>query len=188
MSRLPRFVKDDPDELADYIAGIGSGLIAFDGRCTAGKTSLARDMAGRCNCTAVDVDRFHPATTDDDFIEARKEPFANAIRIDDLRRTIEAGGPLVLLSGVCARQVVERLKISAAAFVWVQTASLLRLDQMCRDFLEYDEDAGVRPTKHSNYMEVQDYIDAHDARRRADVVYMNAYADRHAYSSIGAAG
>ena len=74
MSRLPRFVKDDPDELADYIAGIGSGLITFDGRCTAGKTSLARDMAGRCNCTAVDVDRFHPATTDDDFIEARKEP------------------------------------------------------------------------------------------------------------------
>ena len=105
-----------------------------------------------------------------------------------MRRDIEAGGPLVLLSGICARQVVERLKMPTVAFVWVQTASLERLDQMCRDFLEYDEDAGVRPSKHSIHMEVQVYIDAHDARRRADVVYMNAYADRQAYSSSGTAG
>ena len=37
VTAMPRFIKDDPDELADYLAGIGRGLVAFDGRCTAGR-------------------------------------------------------------------------------------------------------------------------------------------------------
>jgi hypothetical protein len=102
-SHVPDFIKDDPDKLADYIAGVGRGLIAFDGRPTAGKTPLALDMARRVGCTAVDVDKFHPAFGKDAIVEARKLPFADALRIDELRRAIEAGGPLVLLSGICAR-------------------------------------------------------------------------------------
>jgi hypothetical protein len=179
MTAMPRFIKDDPDELADYIAGIGRGLVAFDGRCTAGKTPLARDMARRVGCTALDVDRFHPAVTDDDFVERRKLPFVEALRIDDLRRAIEAGGPLVLLSGICAWHVIERLQMPAAAVVWVELASLSRLDQMCRTFFDYDEGAGVPPSKHSIHVEVQVYIDAYDARRRPDVIYLNAYIDRN---------
>jgi hypothetical protein len=188
---MPRFIKDDPDELAEYIAGIGLGLVAFDGRPTAGKTPLARDMTKRVGCTAVDADKFLPVVTDDDFEQRRKGSFVDKLRIDDMRRAIEAGGPLVLLSGVCARQVLERLKIPAAAIVWVQWTSLSRLDQMCRDFLEYDEDAGVRPSKHSIHEQVEAYIDAFDARRRPDVIYMNAYGDRvlgRAHPSSGTAG
>jgi hypothetical protein len=64
-------------------------------------------------------------------------------------------------------------------------ASLSRLDQMCRDFFEYDEDTGVPWSKHSIHAEVHAYINAYDARRRADLIYMNAYANRDAQSSIG---
>jgi adenylate kinase family enzyme len=175
---MPHFIKDDPDELAAYIADVGRGLVAFDGRPTAGKTALARDIARRVGCTAIDIDKFHPALTDDDFEERRKLSFVQALRIDDMHRAIEAGGALVLLSGVCAWQVVERVQVPAASVVWVQRASLIRLEQMCRDFFEYDEDVGVPWSKHSIHEEVQTYIDRYDARRRPDVIYMNAYADR----------
>jgi adenylate kinase family enzyme len=191
VTAMPRFIKDNPEELAAYIVGIGRGLIAFDGRPTAGKTPLARDMAKRVGCAAVDADKFLPVVTDDDFEQRRKGSFVDKLRIDDMRRAIEAGGPLVLLSGVCARQVVERLQASAAAVVWVQKASLSRLDQMCRDFFEYDEDTGVPWSKHSIHKEVQAYIDTYDARRRPDVIYMNAHGDRvlgRAYPSSGIAG
>jgi adenylate kinase family enzyme len=162
---MPQFIKNDPEKLADYIAAIGRGLIAFDGRPSAGKTPLARDMARRLGCTAVDADKF---------LEQQQGAFVEKLRIADMRRTIEAGGPLVLLSGVCARRVIERLELPAAAFVWVEWASLVRLDQMCRDFFEYDEGAGIS-SKHPLYKEVQAYIDTYDARRRPDVIYMNTY-------------
>jgi hypothetical protein len=117
MTSMPRFIKDDPDELAEYVVGIGRGLVAFDGRPTAGKTPLARDIAKRVGCTAVDADKFLPVVTDDDFEQRRKGSFVEALRIDVMRRAVEAGGPLVLLSGVCARQVIERLQAPAAAVV-----------------------------------------------------------------------
>lgn len=47
-----------------------------------------------------------------------------------------------------------KAKPAAAAVVWVKKASLSRLDQMCRDFFEYDEDAGVPWSKHSIHEEV----------------------------------
>jgi adenylate kinase family enzyme len=175
---LPRFIKDDPDELAVFIKDIGQGLIAFDGRPAAGKSPLAREMAKRLTCTAVDVDDFLPKFDDADFAATRNRHFVDMLRIDNLRFTVKAGGPLVLMSGVLARQVVERLQITAATFVWVEWASLLRLDQMIRDFFDYDEGAHLL-SKHRLYKEVQTYIDTYDARRRPDVIYMNAYADRN---------
>jgi hypothetical protein len=76
--------------------------------------------------------------------------------------------------------VIERLQMPAAAVVWVELASLSRLDQMCRTFFDYDEGAGVPPPERSIHVDVQAYIDAYDARRRPDVIYMNAYMDRNA--------
>jgi hypothetical protein len=174
---IPRFIKDDPDELAAFIEGIGRGLIAFDGRPAAGKTPLAREMAKRLACSAVDVDVFLPLVDDPDFAATKNSHFVDKLRIDNLRFTVKASGPLVLMSGVFARQVVERLQITAAAFVWVECASLSRLDQMIRYFFEYDEGALHFPSKHRLYPDVQTYIDTYDARR-PDVIYMNAFADR----------
>jgi len=163
---MPRFIKNDPAELADYITGIGRGLIAFDGRPTAGKTPLALEMASRVGCAAVDADKF---------LVKDRGVFVDALRFDDLRYAIEASGPLVLLSGVCAQRILERLGTVAAAVVWVETASLLRLELMCRDFYEHDEGDKEAPSDLPAYKEVEAYIDAYDARLRCDVVYLNAY-------------
>lgn len=165
----PQIIENDPTKLAAYIAGIGRGLIAFDGRPIAGKTHLARDMAQRVGCTAVDVDKFLVPAADNP-----KQMFVGALRIADLRRRIEESGPLVLLSGLCARQVVEALGLTAAAFVWVERASLLRLGQIRRDFFEFDDGADAT-SEHPVYEEVEAYIAACDARRRPDVIYLNAY-------------
>ena len=75
---MPQFIKNDPEKLADYIAAIGRGLIAFDGRPSAGKTPLARDMARRLGCTAVDADKF---------LEQQQGAFVEKLRIADMRRT-----------------------------------------------------------------------------------------------------
>lgn len=163
---MPRFIKNDPAELAEYIKEIGRGLIAFDGRPTAGKTSVAANMASRVGCTAVDADKF---------LVKDLGVFVDALRIDDLRQGIEAGGPLVLLSGVCAQRVLKQLGRSAAAVVWVEIASPLRIDQICRDFYEHDEGDNEAPDNLPLYKEVEAYIAAYDARRRCDVVYLNAY-------------
>src|SRR5260370_18295643 len=120
---IPRFIKDDPDELAVFIEDIGRGLIAFDGRPAAGKSPLAREMAKRLTCTAVDVDDFFPKVDDADFAATRNRHFVAMLRIATLRLTVKAGGPLALMSGVLARQVLERLQITPAAFVQVQRAS-----------------------------------------------------------------
>ena len=133
--------------------GIGRGLIAFDGRPTASKTPLARDGQPRWlhRCRA------------DSFLVKQRGVFVDELRIDDMHHAIEAGGQLVLLSGVCAQRVLERLGIPAAAVVWVESASLLRLDQICRDFFEYDEGDMDAPTDLPLYKEVEAYIDTYDA-------------------------
>jgi hypothetical protein len=126
-------------------------------------------MARRLGCSVVDVDKFLPAPEDNP-----KRAFVDALRIADLRRAIEDGGPLVLMSGVCARQVVERLGLTAAAFVWIERASSVRLDQISRDFFDYDDLADT-PSQHPLYKEVEAYIVARNARLRPDVIYLNAY-------------
>jgi len=158
-----RFIKSKPEELATYIGSLGRGLIVFDGRPLAGKSHLARTLG----CTFVDAD---------DFLDRKTGKFLAALRIDELRRAIEAGAPLVLLSSVCARQVIERLGLPVAAIVWIEQASLVRLDQMRRDFYDHDENADSIE-EDPFYEEVETYIASYDARRRPDVVvYFNAWS------------
>src|SRR5262245_31916708 len=92
------FIINDPATLADYLTSIGRGLIAFDGRPLAGKTTLARAMTARVRCSVVDGD---------DFIVRKQDMFMGALKADILRERIEAtlaATPLVLLSTVCARE------------------------------------------------------------------------------------
>jgi hypothetical protein len=164
---MPQFIENDATALAVYIASLSGGLVAFDGRPAAGKAPLARDMALRLGCTAVDGD---------DFLVRDREVFVDALRFDDLRRAIEAAKPPVLLSSVCARQVIERLGLVAAAFIWVETASLVRLKQIRRDFYDGIEERAPRGVS-KLLDEVEAYVAAYNARGRPDVVYLNAYGD-----------
>jgi hypothetical protein len=154
------FIKNDPEKLAAYIKSRVSGLVVFDGRPGAGKTYLANDMAQRLGCKSADADR--------DFLDLDRGMFFEALRLDEMRSSLNASlvlSPLVLLSTILARRVVERLEIAAAAFVWVES-----LD-------DYDDPpeaiVGIKPTKLR--AEVATYMEAYKARDRADVLYVNAW-------------
>jgi hypothetical protein len=103
--------------------------------------------------------------------------FLGALKLDGLRSAIEAGlgaAPLVVLSSVCGRQVVEQTKLQAAAFVWIEKTSLPQLEVALRDFADdYDADEPVDELR----KEVEAYIKAYKAREHPDVVYVNAPPD-----------
>ena len=164
-----RFIKSDPEELAAYIGSLNRGLVVFDGRPGSGKTYLAEAMALRLRCKAADADHR--------FLDPDKGMFVGALRLDQMRNWINASfstSPLVLLSTVCARKAIELAKLSATAFIWVEQASLARLDRAEDEFDHYDDDAAPLGTSKLRD-EVEAYITTYDARRRIDqIVYFNA--------------
>jgi hypothetical protein len=162
---MPQFIENDPAKLATYITSLGNGLIVFDGRPLAGKSYLARTTAKQLGCTFVDGD---------DFLVRDQGVFVDALRFDDLRRTIDtAAAPPVLLATVCARYVVDPIGQPVAAIIWVEHASAVRLDQTQRDYFDYDENRDAS-REHPLYKEVEAYVAAVDARRTPDVIYLNA--------------
>lgn len=164
----PRFIMNNPDELAAYIRALQRGLVLFDGRMQVGKTPLARTMAKLVPCAAVDVD---------DSLDRDKGRFVEALRLEELRRCIQqsfASSPIVVMSGVCAQAVVARLGMTVSARVWVERTSEACLEVDARDF----EDDHLRDTSLCPpYPEIEAYIKAHDARRKVDAIYMNAYPE-----------
>src|SRR5258707_10965733 len=89
---MPQVIENDPAKLAAYITSVGNGLIVFDGRPLAGKSYLARTLAKQLGCTFVDGD---------DFLVRDQGMFVDALRFDDLCRTIDtAAAPPVLLATV----------------------------------------------------------------------------------------
>jgi hypothetical protein len=165
-----RFIKNDPAALAAYIESLGQGLILFDGRPSAGKSTLAKAMATRIRCGIVDGD---------DYIVLDQGRFVDVLKTDDLRERIAARlaeTPLVLLSTVCAREVASKVDVRPASWVWIERTSLTQLDIAVRDFADdYDADQPLADDKHRQ--EVEAYIKGHDARARADRVYLNAPPD-----------
>jgi hypothetical protein len=164
---MSRFIKNDPAALAAYIESLGHGLILFDGRPSAGKTTLAKAMTARLRCGALDGDAF---------LVRKQDQFIGALRHEALRERIEASlavTPLVLLSTVCARAVVTKVGLPAAAFVWIERTSETLIDIAERDFAD-DFDADQPLPDDKLRQEVEAYIKAHDARGGADLVYLNA--------------
>jgi hypothetical protein len=161
-----RFIKNDPEELAAYIKSRARGLVVFDGRPTAGKSYLLRTMGKRLPYPSVDAD---------DFLTTGLRKYIEGLKLDALRDHIEsslASSALVLLGGVCARQIVERAKFTAAAYVWVEKSSVACLEIDERDF-SADHHRDMRYAGWL-YAEVEAYIAAFNPRSRPDVVYLNA--------------
>jgi hypothetical protein len=167
---VTRFIKANPAALAAYIESLGQGLILFDGRPSAGKTTLAKAMAARLRRGVLDGDSF---------LIRKQDQSIGALKTDALREQIEASlaaAPLVLLSTVCAREVVMKVGLPAASFVWIERTSQTLIDIAERDFADdFDRDEPLADDKLRQ--EVEAYIKAHDARARADRVYLNAPLD-----------
>jgi hypothetical protein len=163
-----RFIENDPDELAAYVRSQEKGLIVFDGRTGNGKSYLASEMAKLVPCTSVDAD---------EFLIRKTSKFVRALKLDELRDRIEAGfatSPLVVLSSVCGRQVVEKAMLPAGAFVWIERTSLTCLAIDRRDFAgDHNADAPDDEARG----EIEAYIKTYNARGRPDLVYLNAPPD-----------
>lgn len=169
---MRRMILNDPTELADHIRSIG-GLIVFDGRGGEGKTTLMREMAARLSCQGVDGD---------DFLIPDQGVFLDALRIDDLRNHIQTAfqsSPIVLLATVCARDVVDRMGLSNAVYVYVQWASRERLEHT-RDNFDADIDAPSDDLLDDEnlvlHRAVEEYHSARNPRGLADVAYIWAEA------------
>jgi hypothetical protein len=170
---MDRFMDNDPQGLADYVSALEQGLVLFDGRPGDGKTYLASRTAKTIGARFVDADGF---------LEPKQDAVLSARRLDELRNSVEASlasSRMVLLAGVCARQIVERAKLPpAASYVWVEKISLTLLpsaralfaDDLNRNEVTYP-DGRRRPL----YAEVEAYIATYNARSLADRVYFNAY-------------
>jgi hypothetical protein len=137
-----------PEELAAYIRSLERGLVVFDGVLGAGKNYMAEIMSERVPCSSFDTD---------DFVVPMQRKYVGALQVDALRDRIEeafATSPIVVLGGLCGRQVVERAKLSAAAFVWIERSSADLTSGWLRQ-------------------EVEAYIAACDPRDQADAIYLN---------------
>jgi hypothetical protein len=78
-----------------------------------GKSTLAQVVADMLGCVQIDGD---------DYI-GKRGVYVAALRVEELRSKIKIGlgvAPRVLLHCVCARAVVTRLGLVAAAYVYVQ--------------------------------------------------------------------
>jgi hypothetical protein len=169
---LYRWIDNDQDALAGYVESLGSGLVVFDGRDGNGKTYMARQMQRRlASCKAIDADCC--------FLVPDQQQFVGALLLEPMRLCIEAHlarTPLVILSTVCARAVVEKAGLQARAFVWVEG---LDADDHHEATAWYAEDRGANPILEGGpprgpfLDELETYVETYKPRERPDVVYVN---------------
>jgi hypothetical protein len=161
-------IRDDQDALATRLAPL-RGLVAFDGCDGVGKTQLARDMARRLDGDAIDAD---------DYVEPHLGYFVKALRLERLRASLRdalARSPVVLFSSICARDVVGRLGLPAALYVYVEQRATM--DAPANPEILGAEDGSPdalagRWALSPLDREIFDYHAAFKPRRNADIVYV----------------
>jgi hypothetical protein len=168
-----RWIDNDPNALAAYVESLGSGLVVFDGRNGSGKTYMARQMQRRLvGCKAIDADCCF-------LVPNEQGQFVGALLLNMMRPLIEAHlarTPLVVLSTVCARAVVEKAGLKARAFVWIEG---LDADDHDAARAWYAEDRGFNPPNVGGELrgpfldELETYVETYKARERPNVVYVN---------------
>jgi hypothetical protein len=87
-------------------------LIVIDGVGGAGKSALGAQLAAAFD-GAVHVDL-------DDFLIKKQDKFFDALRLDDLKRSLLAGGRLVIVSGICVLRVLETFELCPDVVIYVK--------------------------------------------------------------------
>lgn len=104
----------DIEALEHRVCEIGNGLVTFDSCMLAGKTELMCEIARRLCVQGLDLD---------DFVERQQGVFVEALRPQALTAAIEqarAKSGVVLLSGICMLEVLERIGCESNLTVYVQ--------------------------------------------------------------------
>lgn len=110
----------DVDSLLNEIRDlcrVQKGIISIDGFNGSGKTPLAKQLCSRLSADHIEADRF---------LEREKGGYLNYLRYDDLKEQIRmssAQDALVLLEGVCMREILEKLCLKATVNIYVKEIS-----------------------------------------------------------------
>jgi hypothetical protein len=167
----PREVRD-VSRFESILRGVDGGLIAFDGCPSAGKTALMNRIA---------VNRKWPAIDFDPYIECERGEFVNALRLPDLTAAIACArlqSPVVLVAGVCMREVLERIGITAVQHVYVQRNSPMGIPGDL-DILDLEDGRPLGDTSLLNELdlEVATYHARYRPRSHADIIYVRTGVD-----------
>ena len=161
---MQQAIENDLATLTAVIAATGAGLVMIDGCTLAGKTWLARHLAARLSAVAMDVD---------DFIKRRQDAFLDALRAGELKTAVDAAlssSPIVLLSGICARDVADKAALSPTLHVYVQRNTTVGV---VADMDIIDAEDGVQ-NEFPNALdaEIADYHRRQHPRRNAHLLYI----------------
>lgn len=165
-------IDNDLDALVARIMPLADGLVTFDGVDGAGKTGTMLRVGERLGCLTVDIDRF---------LDRHRGQYVEAIRYDELQDAIEEAeriSPLLLMAGVCMRDILQRLARTAQLSIYVQAMSTYGLAD--QDILDAEDGklSGVyadlarlgivAPLDN----EVWNYHCRTQPRRRADIIFL----------------
>src|SRR4051794_31731865 len=158
----------DPARVAELIASIGAGIVLLDGCTQSGKTTL-----GHCICCRLGTDIVSLVEADQ-HLERKQDRYVGALRVDRLKEAIawaSRRSPIVLLDGVCAREIAECAEVTPALSVYVQrnTAAGPEGDQ---DILDAEKGYGGDADLSSLDKEIYAYHARHKPRRNADIIYI----------------
>lgn len=157
----------DVGALEHRVYEIRHGLVTFDGCMLAGKTELMREIARRLGVQGLDLD---------DFVERQQGVFVEALRLQELAAAIEqarAKFGIVLLSGICMLEVLERIGCESSLTVYVQASNQ---DGTPDDIDLIGAETGRRPDLIEFFGELEDECFSYHARYRprngADVLFI----------------
>ena len=98
-------------KLVDALRSISEPYtVAVDGASGAGKTHLASLLANQIGAAHLDLD---------DFVQRGQGAFVSAIDFQALRDRVAEQPDKLLISGVCMREVLDRLPLSASQHIYV---------------------------------------------------------------------
>ncbi|MBR8333833.1 hypothetical protein KDW69_19480 [Burkholderia ambifaria] len=163
----------DVAALEHRIREIRHGLITFDGCMLAGKTELMHELERRLGVHGLDLD---------DFVERQQGMFVEAVRLQELAAAIEqarAMSEVVLLSGICMLEVLERIGRESHLTVYVQANNQ---DGTPDDIDLIGAESGRRPDLIEFFGELEDECFSYHARYRpcngADVLFIRPLEQR----------
>lgn len=158
----------DLARVTELISSIGSGIVLLDGYAGSGKTTL-----GHCICCHLGTGMVNLVEADQ-FLRRKQGRYVDELDFNRLKEAIVAAAcraPIVLLDGMCAREIAERSDVTARFSVYVQrnTSTGLAGDL---DILDGEQGCGSDAGLSAFDKEARAYHSRYRPRRDADLIFI----------------
>ena len=104
---------DDTDKLAEALKArfAGAAVIGIDGWTGVGKTTLAKSLADKVGGSTFDLDSA---------LDRDQKAYVSAMRLDEVCGAIAQSNGLLLVSGVCLREILNRAQCQIDAHIYIK--------------------------------------------------------------------